>query len=141
MSQECPSGTSCDSRENSSGVSHEEAGKENSETPPQGVNPENVPASSLPVTEEVSPRVETGSDSGDEIVCVGKPASPAPYSQREVTISEYGHYREKAEKVLGYEIGVCLPVDGSQWSDPVSYRQTTGLVAPEDEYESLKHRS
>lgn len=40
------------------------------------------------------------------------------------------------EKVLGYEIGVCLPLDSSQWQDPVTYRQTTGLIAPEDEYES-----
>ena len=123
-----------------------------SETPPQEVNPEqgipSIPEKKVPFLtsdEEVSPNSPKdpnaeASDSGDAILYLKDTRCPAtiiaPYSQKEIQVSEYGHYREKAEKILGYEIGVCLPVDGSQWADPVTYRQTTEHIAPEDEHES-----
>ena len=91
-----------------------------------------LPASLL---EKVSPEVNVDSSSDEEVLLLGQPQ--LLYLPRTATTRLRYRNMHAIEKVLGYEIGVCLPVDGSQWQDPVTYRQTTGLIAPEDEYEEL----
>lgn len=109
MSQECSQqvASRATSPDSSSGTSSEGAESVNPVTSLPEVNPGDVSAAAS-LLEKVSPEVNVDSSSDEEVLFTGSAPAvvPAPYSNHEVTVSEYARYREGA-RLRDWRLSSC----------------------------------